>query len=333
MQTVYLHGHGLRLGRESRHIVVRKDGEIIREIPVVNLKRLLVFGSVQLTTELMHFLTGQGVDVAFFSIYGRYRFRLVSETSKNIPLRLAQYRNQQDEKFCLRFSRSIIRAKIGNQRSLLMRRRRDRLDVNLDETIFFLENYRLKVAAASSREQLMGLEGSAARVYFSGFGRLLKGGFSMTGRHYHPATDPVNALLSFGYSLLFYELNGLVQAHGLDSLLGCYHAVLYGRASLATDIMEEFRAPLIDRLILNLINKRVIKTGDFTSCRGPGIVLNDVARRRFVSGYENFVSRVFLDRRSGMRKNYRGLVRDSVLSLEQAFLDDSQEYHPFLYSS
>ena len=229
-------------------------------------------------------------------------------------------------------ARTIAWAKISNQRSVLMHYRRRRPGVVLDEAVAALKEYSRQTGSVGGYKQLMGLEGSASRVYFTAVSILLKGGFTMSGRNYHPPRDPVNALLSFGYSLLFGELNGLLLAHGFDPMLGCYHRVRYGRASLVNDLMEEFRAPLVDRLVLYLVNKRVVHPGDFCGCRERGVTLDDVARRRFFAGYENFVSRRFHDRRSGQQRNFRGLFRDSVLSLGRVFSDDG-EYRPFLYPS
>jgi CRISPR-associated protein Cas1 len=329
METLYVEGHDFKLGRSSRHIVVRRKGRIEREIPAINLKRVLVFGNSQLSSGLLAFLAGEGVEVAFLSPSGRYRCRLVPEASKNIPLRLAQYERHRDSSFRIAFYRVVVQAKLANQRALLRRYRRWHDRDDFDHILSGLAAARRKADRAPDDRVLRGLEGSAARLYFSAYARLLKDGFIFPGRNYHPPRDPGNVLLSFGYGLVYAELNGLLQAFGFDPLLGCCHTARYGRPSLATDIIEEFRAPLVDRLVLYLVNKRIIKPADFVVSADGCVRFEDGARRRFLEVYEAFVSRQRRDRRSGHRKNFRALFRDSVIALERAVLN-RRDYRPYL---
>lgn len=332
MRTLYLIEPEWQLVKHSRHLTVMRNGKVCEEIPMHNLRRIIVFGNSRLSTNLLHYLARNGIEVAFLSIYGRFRFRLLPEKSKNIFLRLAQYEKYHNVEFRLALSRGLIKAKICNQRSLLLRYRRNQPETELTETIFSLQSAINRVEKADSIKKLMGIEGSATRLYFTAFNLLLKGGFTIKGRSYHPPEDPVNSMLSFGYMLVFNELNALLDSFGFDSLLGFLHSPKYGRASLAADLIEQFRAPMAERLVLYLVNKKIIKKDCFSAEGEHGIVLNQDARKKFLENYEKFVTDYFRYPVSGMRKNFRGLFRDAVMNLEKSILD-KQAYQPFIYYS
>jgi len=331
MQTIYITEHGLHLKKKSNRILVKKEGKTYEEIPVLDLKRLLIFGNCQVSTDLMKFLASRGIEVAFLSGRGRFRFRLVPETSKNIYLRLAQHDKFRDPAFRLRISRAIIKAKIKNQRGLLVRYRRNQPEMNLDHIIDALHGYHMEADSQGNLEALMGLEGLCSKTYFAGFAVLLKGGFHFEGRRYHPAPDPINALLSFGYMMVFNEIQGCLEAHGLDPFLGFLHGLRYGRASLAADLVEVFRSPVVDRLVLYLINKKMIKEEYFEK-KEKEILLDDTGRKIFLANFENFMTASFLDPAAGTRKNFRNILREQVACLEKTLLHDI-EYKPFEFST
>jgi len=333
MQTIYVTDNGLQLKRKSNRIVLKKDGKIIEEIPILDLKRIMIFGNNQLSTELMRYLAGKGIEVAFLSTTGRFKFRLVPETSKNIYLRMAQHDRYRDREFRISLCRTVIRAKLKNQRSLLVRYQRNRPDADLERLIEALKAQMERVEPAESIEALMGVEGFGSRLYFEAFGKLLLGGFQFSKREYYPSPDPVNALLSFGYMMIFNELSGVLEACGFDIFLGFLHSTRYGRASLATDLMEDLRSPVIDRLVLYLINKGTIKPDQFTQVEDKkGMRMDDSALKTYLSNYEKFMTASFQDALKGPRRSYRELLREKVLSLERALLNRS-EYTPYLYRS
>ena len=247
METIYLTDNGLQLKKQSERIVVKKEGRVQREIRIRDLKRILVFGNNQLSTQLLHALAKQGIEVGFISRQSRFKFRLVPETSKNIYLRQAQHDAYRDTHRRVELSRGMVSAKIHNQRSLLVRYRPD---VDLSPTLVELKRSIQRAAEQSSVAEIMGVEGFASKCYFKAYDRLVGGDFEFSGRKYYPPPDPVNALLSFGYMLIFYELSGLLKAHGFDAYLGFLHSIRYGRASLATDLMEDLRPAVFDRLVL-----------------------------------------------------------------------------------
>lgn len=333
MQTIYLTDNGLQLKRKSNRIVVKKDGRIHEEIPILDLKRIMIFGNNQLSTELMRYLAGKGIEVAFLSSNGRFKFRIVPETSKNIYLRIAQHDRHRDMDFRVSISRTIVKAKLKNQRSVLVRYQRNRPDVDLGGAIVALTNIIRKTEQAEGIEGLMGIEGIGSKTYFEAYGKLLSGGFEFTGREYYPAPDPVNALLSFGYMLLFNELGGLLEACGFDIFLGFLHSTRYGRASLSTDVIEDLRSPLIDRFVLLLVNKGAIKPAQFSAVEGKkGVRMNDAARETYLSNYEKFMTARFQDPADGKRKSYREVLKEKVMGLERAILNRA-EYKPYVFLS
>lgn len=325
METIYLTDNGLQLKRKSNRIVLKKDGKIVEEIPILDLKRIMIFGNNQLSTELMRYLAGKGIEVAFLSSTGRFKFRIVPETSKNIYLRLAQHDRYRDKDFRISISRSIVRAKLKNQRNLLVRYQRNQPEVDLGGAMAALQGFIQQTERADSVESLMGVEGIGSKAFFEAYGKLLTGGFQLSRREYYPAPDPVNALLSFGYMLLLNELSSLLEACGFDIFLGFLHSTRYGRASLSTDMIEDLRSPIIDRLVLYLTNKGTIKLSQFAEAEGKkGVRMDDDARRVYLTNYERFMTACFQDRATAKRMNYREVLREKVMGLERALLNGSE---------
>ena len=181
----------------------------------------------------MRYLASQGIEVAFLSTRRRFKFRLVPETSKNIFLRIAQHESCRSVEFRSSFSRIIVTAKIKNMRSMLVRYNRNQPDKNIDEVTTKLKFYALQVPLKDTVEEIMGIEGIASRTYFDGFKKFLPIGFEFRSRSYHPPSDPVNALMGFGYMLLLREIESQLESKGFDVFLGILHSPHYGRASLA----------------------------------------------------------------------------------------------------
>lgn len=332
MHTLYVVDTGVSLKKRGDRIAVKKGGKIADEFPTRKLKRVLIFGNNQVSTGLMKHLAGLGVEVAFLSGGGRFLYRLVPNASKNIYLRIAQYDRFRDPAFRLEWSRTVVGAKIRNQRGFLLRARRNRPDADIGETIDLLGTLAEKPGEKSTVEEVMGVEGFAARSYFSAFGRLLSGGFEFRGRAFHPPPDPVNALLSFGYMMLFNEISSLLEAFGFDIYLGFLHSIAQGRASLATDMMEEFRSPVVDRLTVYLINLGVVRPEQFSPGERGGVRMDDAARKAYVKNFEKFMTAEFTDNRSREQTSFREMIRRNVSGLEKLLLE-GEPYRPFrLYS-
>jgi CRISPR-associated protein Cas1 len=333
METVYIADNGIVLKKRSQRIILKKDRKVLEEIPVLDLKRLIILGNNQISTDLLHFLSSKGIDIAFLSSSGRFKFRIVSETSKNIYLRMAQHHSYGNDVFRISWAKRIIRAKLTNQRNFLKRCQRNNPALDLGHVAETLKNSIQKLDQEGlTLDKIMGIEGFASKTYFKAYGKTIAKTFEFNKREYYPPPDPVNALLSFGYMLLFNELNSLLEAFGFDIFLGFLHSAKYGRASLATDMIEEFRSPVIDRLVMYLINKNVIKADQFSAKAKRGVKMNDKARKSFLKNYEKFMVAPFVDLKTRRQMNYRKIIKENVIKLERLLLDNT-EYEPYSFYS
>ncbi len=272
---------------------VRKSGDTLRvtqrdtsgydEARLIDVSRLSLFGNVQLTTQALRELCHRGIPITYHSTGGWFYGITTGPTHKNVALRQQQYATAADPVRSLQLARAFVKGKILNCRTMLMRNHSEVPDAVLRS----LKELAAKTDEVASAESLLGLEGTAARDYFSCFSGMLKppdgdlNTFSFTQRNRRPPRDEVNALLSFAYSLLTKELVVAALAVGFDPFLGFYHRPRYGRPSLALDLMEEFRPLVADSIVITAVNNGIVKRRDFV--RGAGSVnLKPAARRRFI---------------------------------------------------
>ncbi len=332
MKTLYVIDNGLQLKRRSDRILLKKDGKISDEIRILDLKRILIFGNNQMSTDLMRHLAGKGIEVAFLSSRGKFKFRIVPESSKNIYLRMAQHHYYNNEEFRISWGKKIVGAKLTNQRNFLIRYQRNQPKTDIQKQIQSLKKSIQNLEGNGSLDEIMGTEGFGSKTYFSAYARLLLNGFEMTRREYYPPPDPVNALLSFGYMILFNEINSLLEAHGFDVFLGFLHSTKYGRASLATDLIEEFLSPVIDRLVIYLINQGAIKLDQFEEEQTGGMRMSDKTRILYLKNYEKLMTTPFVDVKTRQKLNYREIIRRNIRQTERVILHGAV-YKPYvLYS-
>lgn len=285
MSTLFLVEQGAKIKKESKKFVIEKDDTVLLEIPEFKVERVFIFGNIQLTTQAMKFLLENGIETSLFTLYGKFLGRLVPVESKNVPLRIAQYNHYISEEFKLKTGKSIITGKIKNSRVILLKYARNHPEVDFSNHIEELDMLLEEIPRKNKISSLLGVEGRASAIYFECFGKMLIKNFNFTQRTPRHPKDPVNSLLSFGYALLTNELFSSISAKGLDPYLGFLHSNEYGRPALALDLMEEFRQPLIDRLVLELINKEIIKPDEFEA-KEEGLYLNDKARKNYLAHYE-----------------------------------------------
>jgi CRISPR-associated protein Cas1 len=262
-------GHTLHL--ESQRLVLRAAGRITRVFRLAEVDQVLLFGPTEVTHAALVAMLDAGIDLVLLTRSGSYRGRIVGRVSRNVELRLAQFDRLRDQRFALDVARSLIAGKIRSQRHLLLRSQATLADEEIAGLLARLRLLAADAAGAADREELLGIEGAAAAAYWSGFGRAIKNPlFSFHKRTKRPPRDPVNACLSFGYTLLGTLIEGEIESAGLDPLLGALHQPDYGRPSLALDVLEEFRAPVVDAVTLRLVNRRQVVPDDFAS---PGEAL------------------------------------------------------------
>jgi CRISPR-associated protein Cas1 len=295
-----------------------------------NTSHLTLYGNVQVSTQAMRTLMERGIAVSFLSYGGWFYGRASGHDSKNVELRIAQHRVAADPVFCLAAARRFVAAKIRNSRTMLRRNHASPSLVVLSE----LEQLAKKAEKGEALDSLLGIEGTAARTYFGAFNGMLKGtggvsgAFDLDGRNRRPPRDPVNALLSFTYSLLTKDVTLAVASVGLDPLLGFYHQPRFGRPALALDLMEEFRPIVADSVVLAAINGSVVCEGDFL-VHPSGVSLRPAARRRMLLAYERRMDQLIAHPIFGYRISYRRVLEVQARLLSRSILGEIGEYPSF----
>jgi CRISPR-associated protein Cas1 len=306
---------------------VDKDGAVLLEVPCRKLDAVLVFGNVQVTTQALAELLDQGIELAFFSRSGKLRGQLTPPKARNIPLRMSQYELARTEDRSLQLAREVVRCKIANSAAVLRRFRRNHPESIEATAIDALDLSLASAATADSAETLRGIEGAAAARYFDLFGALVPKEFGFDGRNRRPPLDPVNALLSFGYVLVGNELQSLLDGIGFDPYLGFFHRVDYGRPSLALDLLEEFRAALVDRWTATLLNLKVLVREDFTATAEGAVLLGRQGMQRYFPAYEKELTSPFSVGDADL--SFRQLFRRQAERLAKA-LTDGEAYQGFI---
>lgn len=280
---LYVVEQGAFIGKDGERVLVRRREGEPEYVRLIDISHVSIYGNVQVSAQAVRALAEEEIPI-FHHTYGGWLAAVTTGLPhRNVELRSRQYRLADDAQASLRLSRAIVAAKIRNQRVLLRRNARHDAGRAVEEL------RRLAAAAmrATSGELLLGIEGLAARTYFGSFGPLLRKslGFQFDSRNRRPPTDPVNAMLSFLYSLLVKECVAALLSVGLDPYRGLYHRLRFGRPSLALDLAEEFRPLVADSVVLSLVNNRMIHEGDFVR-RGPACALTTAGRRVVIEAFE-----------------------------------------------
>lgn len=264
MRTLALMEQGLTVGVEGELFSIERAGRRIELVRVADVGEVQIFGSIALTPAAVALALARGIDVVFLSPRGRYRGRLVGRGSRNVELRRQQFVRLADGEFALALGKGVVAGKIANQRNLLLRAQREHRREDLADAIGGMRQMLDRIERAASLDELRGLEGQAAALYFGSFGKCLRNpAFTFSRRSRRPPRDPVNAALSFGYTLLGTVMESIVLRVGLDPMMGAFHQPDYGRPSLMLDLIEEFRPVVVDALVLRLFNRRELAKEDF----------------------------------------------------------------------
>jgi CRISPR-associated protein Cas1 len=326
---LYLTQQGSVLRKIGNRLIVEKDETILLDVPYHKLEVVLIFGNIQVTTQAMAELLDVGIPIGLLSRSGELRGRLEPALGKNVPLRLAQFDLYHDTARSLALARGLVAAKLANSAQVLSSFG-DREQIRGPENAAAVKQIldaAAATASAATLDILNGIEGSMARLYFDVLMRRNKSAFNWPGRQKHPATDPLNAMLSFAYTLVGNELAGLVEGLGLDSYIGSLHQVDYGRRSLALDLVELFRAPLADRFVLTLINRRQFSEADFEPTDKDGLYLRPESCKRFLGEYEYWMLHAPVGKDNA---GFRPLLRATVEGYAAA-LRNNTAFQPWLY--
>lgn len=323
---------------DGENIVVRQGDRIAGRFPLHILESIYLFSYAGASPALMGKCARMGIDLVFLSPRGRFLARTSGESRGNVLLRRTQYRMADDPFHSARVARNFIFGKLANARYVLERTRRDH-PLRIDTAEFQLASEQLKtlmgqVIGETSMERLRGLEGAGATIYFRLFDSMIlqnKEVFSFNGRNRRPPLDPVNALLSFVYTMLGNECAAALEMVGLDAYVGFLHRDRPGRTSLAQDLLEELRPCVADRFVLTLINDRIVRTDDFEAQENGAVFLSQDGRRKvqkeWHSRKQERITHPFLK-----EKIEWGLVPYvQSLLLARYLRDDLDAYPPFLW--
>ncbi len=319
---------GAQVGQRGDMFTVSVKGEVVQKMPGHQLRAIYCYGAVQLTAQAVQTALDLDIDVSYFSPAGRFLGLLRGLPTSGVDARRGQYEMFGREVVRLRLARQIIRAKIHNQRVLMMR--------NGDAPKSVVErmaSLRDGVAEVMDLTQLLGYEGMAANLYFEHFTTMLKSrgegwSFEFKGRNKRPPRDPVNALLSLAYSMLAKELTGVCHAVGLDPFLGFLHQPRYGRPALALDLMEEFRPLIADSVVISLINRGELGVDDFVRSAN-GTYLKDAGRRAFWEAYFRRMDTEVSHPEFGYKMSYRRMLEVQARQLWRYLRVEAAGYHGF----
>lgn len=288
LNTLFVQTQGAYLRLEGDTVRVEVEGELRLQVPLHHLGGLVLFGNVLVSPFLLARCAEDGRAVVWLSESGRFQGRLEGPVSGNVLLRRAQHQALDREDRALALAKAFVGAKVRNTKAVLQRALREREGSGLLRQAVEAQEVALAhLARARTLEEARGLEGQAAAAYFAAFEEMiLVPGFNFQGRVKRPPRDPVNALLSFLYTLLVADAVAALEGVGLDPQVGYLHALRPGRPALALDLVEEFRAWWADRLALTLLNRRQLGTNHFVERPGGAVLLTEEGRREVIVAYQ-----------------------------------------------
>ncbi len=293
LNTLYITTDGAYIHRDHETLVIEiKKENFKKQLPVLMFNGIVAIGRVMMSPGAMALCAKNGIVVSFLNEHNHFLAQVNGAQSGNVLLRRAQYRISDDAEHCREIVRSIVAAKVSNSRSVLQRTLRNHPDNDQEGKIAAaverLARIKKSIAGADSADSIRGYEGEAAREYFSVFQTMFNSGsgFTMNGRNRRPPRDPVNALLSFIYTLLCHDCRGACEAVGLDPAVGFLHRDRPGRPGCALDVMEEFRAFVADRVVLTLINRKQITPKQFQTQDSGAVLMNDDCRKALLTQWQ-----------------------------------------------
>ena len=338
-RPLYLNTQGLSVGKEGERLKVKEQNRLVQEVRLREINQINLHGSIQMSAQAVQTVLQLNIPILYFSSKHWFYGMASGLGQQNVQLRREQFRKADDAKFCLDLAQDLVRGKIQNCRTLLMRNHREPNSVDLRQ----LKRLSKRVDEADSLASLLGIEGTAARIYFQAFAGMIKAGLSVSsggalgeerpvfdfrGRNRRPPRDPVNALLSLSYSLLVKDLTVAASAVGLDPHIGFYHQVRPGKPALALDLMEPFRPLISDSAVLSSINNRMV-TGDHFICAGESVTLTSAGRRHFYHAYEQRMDQLVTHPLFGYRVSYRRLLEIQTRLLGRYLSGELTEYPTF----
>jgi CRISP-associated protein Cas1 len=321
-------------------VKVEVEGKLQMQVPLHHLGAIVIMGNVMMSPFIMARCAEDGRAVVILDRNGKFKCRVVGKTSGNVLLRQLQYEAVRDQERSVAVARNMVAGKVKNSRQILMRGARETADANVSAVLRkagdVLADALFHLKDAVDMDHVRGLEGEAATTYFEAFDRMVKeedrATFRMNGRNRRPPLDPINALLSFLYTLLLNDCVSAVEGVGLDAQFGFLHALRPGRPSLGLDLMEEFRAVLADRLALTLINRKQITEKHFEVRPGGATYLDNAGRKEVIMAYQKRKQEEFHHSVLDQKVPFGLIPHVQARLLARHLRGDLEHYTPVLYS-
>ncbi len=331
MSTLYLTQQDSVLRKEDERLKVTLKGNVLLDLPMLKVSRVVVLGRVTVTSHTVAALMERSVPLTYLTEHGRYVGRIEPAFSKNSLLRRAQYAAAFDPLRTLTLAQGFVAGKLANLRVALLRAARNTEGLDVIDAVEAIRRAEHRLEAAADLDVLRGHEGEGSAAYFGAFGKLIKvPDFSFTKRVRRPPTDPVNALLSFGYALLASDIQAAVNVLGFDPYCGYLHSDRYGRPSLALDLMEEFRPLVVDSVVLTCLNKRIVQADDFAVGLGEVHSLTPEGRKKFLVQYEERKGTEIQHPLFEYRATYQRCFELQARILAKYLQKEVQAYKPFV---
>jgi CRISPR-associated protein Cas1 len=339
LNTLYVTNPDAYVSRDGENVVIKINNIEMLRRPIHILEGIVCFNYVGISPKLMSLCVENNVEVSFLNEYGKFMAKVTGKVKGNVLLRRTQFRYADDKEKSLEISKNFIIGKIANSKSVINRAVRDHSDsVNVDKMRHALEKLTSaleNVKIAIDSDELRGIEGEAARTYFSTFNNLIlqqKEDFYFTERSRRPPMDNINALLSYAYTLLTYEMGSALETVGLDPYVGFLHTDRPGRVSLALDMIEELRPYMAERFVISLINRKQISAKGFIVKESGGIIMDKDTKNIFLTAWQKRkqeeITHPFLNEKIEI-----GLLPYVQAMLMARFLrNDIEEYPPFFMS-
>jgi CRISPR-associated protein Cas1 len=331
MSTLYITQQGAVLSKTSERLKVTVNKEVVSEVPLIKVSQVVIFGNVMVTPATINLLMRREIEICYVTQHGRYVGRTQPEISKNGLLRLEQCKAALDPKHRLELARGFVLGKLANLRVMLMQKVEKKRDTSFKRALKQLKDSEKGAKKARNLELLRAYEGSGSAAYFSVFQQILKTEeFRFEKRVRRPPTDPVNALLSFGYTLLTNDMITAVNIVGFDPYIGYLHAEEYGRPSLPLDLIEEFRPLIVDAMVIACLNQGILTQTDFHKADENGCRLTDEGCRKFLEQYEQRRTTEFTHPVLNRKMTYQQSFEQQVRLLAKTLQGEVDEYSPLV---
>ncbi|MGK7877239.1 MAG: CRISPR-associated endonuclease Cas1 [Xenococcaceae cyanobacterium] len=329
MTTLYITAQGTYIKVKRQQFQVYHNSEMKVSVPVNRVSHIVIFGCCNLSHVAVKLTLQRQIPVMFLSQRGHYFGRLQAEGMAEIDYLAKQVERLQDSEFILRQAKTIVGAKLNNSRVLLLRLNRKKRTEAAIKAVSELAVSIEKVTLAESLESLLGYEGQGARIYFQALGSLFNEPFKFTKRTRRPPTEPVSSLLSLGYTLLFQNMYSLVQAVGLHPHFGNLHVPRKNHPALVSDLIEEFRAPIVDSLVMYLVNSKILKPEDFTppDARG-GVYLYPDALKKYLKHWQERLQAEVTHTHTGYKVSNHRCFELQIWEYIACLMGEQESYRP-----